>query len=53
VPDVRDAVCGLEFAEEQAEALGAFVVLRAGKKYYFCSTMCKDEFEKGKFEKKG
>ncbi|MCA1814576.1 MAG: hypothetical protein LC624_11630 [Halobacteriales archaeon] len=44
MPDARDPVCGLEFPEEQAEALGAFVVHRAGKKHYLCSKACAEEF---------
>jgi YHS domain-containing protein len=46
MPDVRDPVCGMQFPEEQAEALGAFVVVRAGKKHYLCSSTCKATFEK-------
>jgi YHS domain-containing protein len=45
MPDVRDPVCGMEFPEEQAEALGAFVVERQGRKHYFCSATCRDVFE--------
>ncbi|HEV8360085.1 MAG TPA: hypothetical protein VGR28_06495 [Candidatus Thermoplasmatota archaeon] len=44
--DVRDPVCGMAFPEEQAEALGAFVVERAGKKHYLCSSTCRDAFLK-------
>lgn len=47
MPDVRDPVCGMEFPEEEAEALGASVVLRGGKKHYFCSPTCAREFEAG------
>jgi YHS domain-containing protein len=47
VPDVRDPVCGMEFPEEEAEALGASVVVRQGRKHYFCSPACAREFEAG------
>lgn len=45
--DVRDPVCGMEFPEEDAEALGASVLVRAGRKHYFCSPTCKRQFEAG------
>jgi len=47
MPAVRDPVCGMEFPEEQAESLGAFVVERAGEKHYFCSQTCAEQFARG------
>jgi YHS domain-containing protein len=47
MPDVRDPVCGMEFPAEEAEALGAVVVERAGRKHYFCSQFCADQFTRG------
>lgn len=44
--DVRDPVCGTEFPEEEAEALGAFVVRRGGTTHYLCSSTCRDAFLK-------
>lgn len=44
MPDVRDPVCGMTFPEEEAEALGAFVVERGGKRHYLCSAACRDAF---------
>ena len=38
----RDPVCGM--AVDPEKAAGASV--HAGKTYYFCSTSCRDEFEK-------
>jgi YHS domain-containing protein len=32
--------------EHEAEALGAFVVERGGKKHYLCSSTCRDAFLK-------
>ena len=47
MPDVRDPVCGMEFPEEEAEALGAEVLTVAGKRHYFCSPTCRRQFEAG------
>jgi YHS domain-containing protein len=46
MPDVRDPVCGMTFPEEDAEALGAFVVERGSRKHYLCSAACKEQFER-------
>lgn len=46
VSDVEDAVCGMTFPEESAEELGAFKVVRAGRTHWFCSSTCKETFEK-------
>ncbi|MGH2671079.1 MAG: YHS domain-containing protein [bacterium] len=46
MPEVRDPVCGMTFPEEEAEALGAFVLVRGGAKHYFCSSTCKEQFER-------
>lgn len=46
MPDVLDPVCGMDLGpEKEAEALGAFVVVRGGKKHYLCSSTCKAQFE--------
>jgi YHS domain-containing protein len=42
--EVEDPVCGMRFPEEDAEALGAFVVVRDGTKHYLCSATCRDQF---------
>lgn len=44
MPDARCPVCGLEFPEDMAESLGAFVVERAGRRHYLCSAACRDAF---------
>ena len=46
VPDVTDAVCGATFPEETAEEMGAFKVVHGGKAHWFCSSTCRDAFEK-------
>lgn len=43
--DVRDPVCGMEFPEEEAEALGAFVHVDKGRRTYFCSRTCLEAFD--------
>ncbi len=37
-------VCGAEFPEEDAEALGAFRETRDGRSYWLDSTTCRDVF---------
>ena len=39
---VKDPVCGMEVNEKTAK----YEMGYEGKKYYFCSVMCKEEFEK-------
>ncbi|HWH07857.1 MAG TPA: YHS domain-containing protein [Candidatus Thermoplasmatota archaeon] len=46
MPDVTDAVCGATFPEETAEEMGAFKVVHGGKAHWFCSSTCRDAFEK-------
>jgi YHS domain-containing protein len=38
-----DPVCGMEVDPAKAK----YKTLYKGKVYYFCSSMCKEEFEKG------
>ena len=47
----KDPICGMNVNEKEAKKKG-LVVTKAGKKYYFCSEKCKDEFE-GKGKVKG
>ena len=47
----KDPICGMNVNEKEAKEKG-LVVTKAGKKYYFCSEKCKDEFE-GKVKEKG
>ena len=37
----KDPICGMEVDEKKAE----FSAARNGKKYYFCSRNCYDEFK--------
>lgn len=46
MPDVRDAVCGMEFPEEGAEELGALKHEHEGKTYWFCCETCRTEFKR-------
>ena len=46
MPEVACPICRIEFAEEDAQALGAFVLVRDGQKYYFDSKACKTAFER-------
>ncbi len=41
----KDLVCGMDVGEYAAEAAGRISEYR-GKKYYFCSDLCKGQFEK-------
>ena len=48
----KDPICGMEVDEKKAEAKG-LVSIKNGKKYYFCSKNCYDEFMgRGKSAKK-
>ena len=38
----KDTVCGIEIDEKKAK----FSTVKNGKKYYFCSKNCYDEFSK-------
>ena len=38
----KDPVCGMEVDEKKEE----FSAVKNGKKYYFCSENCYDEFDK-------
>ena len=48
--DKIDPICGMKVDKEKAEAKG-LVSVKNGKKYYFCSKNCNEEFE-GKLKKK-
>ncbi|MEE9526013.1 MAG: heavy metal translocating P-type ATPase [Candidatus Woesearchaeota archaeon] len=39
----KDPTCGMKVDEKKAERLG-LTTIKNGKKYYFCSKQCKDEF---------
>ena len=39
---VRDPVCGMEINAQRAAALSEY----QGETYYFCSTECKQEFDR-------
>ncbi len=41
---VKDPVCGMEIDEKKAE----FSTAKNGKRYYFCSKSCYNEFNKRK-----
>jgi YHS domain-containing protein len=38
----KDPVCGMDINEEQTELISEY----KGKKYYFCNSMCKENFDK-------
>jgi YHS domain-containing protein len=38
----KDPVCGMDVNEEQAELISE----HKGAKYYFCSNICKENFDK-------
>jgi YHS domain-containing protein len=44
--DQEDPVCGMPIPVEQAEELGAFKVVHAGKTHWLCSSTCRDAFVK-------
>ncbi len=39
---VKDQVCGMTIEDKDAAAISEY----RGKTYYFCSSQCKDKFEK-------
>ena len=40
-PMAQDPVCGMEFSEQHTGAVGEY----NGKTYYFCSTICRKQFD--------